>query len=1022
VIRILIFALLAVLLLFPGLSTAQERKYVFTRIAAKDGLASSRVYTIMQDKKGFMWFGTASGLQRFDGRKMVMFRPPPGTGEYLPAADISQIFEDSHQNFWVRSGKEVGIFDPVTFRYKKATVRLETDVPPRSEYYLWPDKKGNIFLIITGLAVLVYDSATNEFKTDDTRIRVPQGWGVFHLLEDPKTGNYWMGADSGLAIYDVHTKDVLYARHNPNNLAVLNTPIFQDPVSALFVDKQYRLWINTWNVRKGQHFFCYDLTTGHFLPDTSGLITNIGYYQELHQFVQQSNGKLWAFGEMMLLEYNPALHRFNYIRDSHIDDHGIKYDQVFCAYEDKEENLWIGTDEGIYVFNPTREKFISMNGDGTRQQDLSTTSFLQFRNDQLLVATWGNGLILYDSNFRQLPNTILRDKPRNDFSYEMQWCLLQDKQTGKIWIGCQDGRLVVYDPASEHSSFYTPPIIQGKTIRQVVQDSTGTIWLATQSGLLLKWNAEAGYNGNFFSGFSIIQDFNTIIYRLTIDSKGFMWLCTHNKGLYKLDPATGAILEHYDTKKPPGQSLYSDQVADCIQYNDSLFMITGTALHILNAKTGKIRIITTADGMPAVGPLCLVADAENNIWMGSLNGICRFNYKRNNFTLFTQKDGIIQESFGCGHRLRNGRIILGSSHGFVFFQPSSVVQNSAPPLDVTITDFKLFNTYLSPDSVMRLDKIRLNYTQNSITIEFAALSFLQRDKIIYYYKLDGIDKDWIRSDQRLFANYPLLPPGDYTFRVMCENADGIESKNITSLAIYVKPPFWRTWWFMTLIVLLIAAAIYGLHRMRVNRLLDMEKVRTRIARDLHDDMGSTLSTINILSEMAKMKVASDSQKTGEYLIKISDNSTRMMEAMDDIVWSINPMNDSMQRITARMREFATGVLEAKNIDFSFRVDEQVKDLKLDMEARRDLFLIFKEAVNNLAKYSQCKQASIDLFIQKGKLFLKIQDNGIGFKADEADSGNGLINMKKRAQSLKGQLSIDSKPQAGTRILLEVPLT
>jgi signal transduction histidine kinase len=257
---------------------------------------------------------------------------------------------------------------------------------------------------------------------------------------------------------------------------------------------------------------------------------------------------------------------------------------------------------------------------------------------------------------------------------------------------------------------------------------------------------------------------------------------------------------------------------------------------------------------------------------------------------------------------------------------------------------------------------------------------------------------------------------------MCENADGIESKNITRLVIYITPPFWRTWWFMTLVVISIAAVIYLIHRLRVNRLLGMEKVRTRIARDLHDDMGSTLSTINILSTMAKMKVHKDAGKTEEYLEKIGDNSSRMMEAMDDIVWSINPMNDNMQKITARMREFATGVLEAKNIDFSFHVDQQVQELKLDMEARRDLFLLYKEAINNLAKYSQCQQATVDISIQKNKLIMKITDDGIGFDVNNSDGGNGLINMQKRAQSLNGRLSIESVIKMGTRVHLEVPLT
>ena len=195
-----------------------------------------------------------------------------------------------------------------------------------------------------------------------------------------------------------------------------------------------------------------------------------------------------------------------------------------------------------------------------------------------------------------------------------------------------------------------------------------------------------------------------------------------------------------------------------------------------------------------------------------------------------------------------------------------------------------------------------------------------------------------------------------------------------------------------------------------------------MARDLHDDMGSVLSTINILSTMTKTKMAEDPVKASEYIGKISDNSQRMMEAMDDIVWSIKPANDSMQKITARMREFATSILEAKDIELDFKVDEKVNDVKLNMEARRDFFLIFKEAINNVAKYSRCGKCSIHISLHQHRLLLDVHDNGIGFDVNKADSGNGLSNMHKRAEAMKGRVSIQSKPGEGTQVTLNLPVS
>jgi signal transduction histidine kinase len=346
--------------------------------------------------------------------------------------------------------------------------------------------------------------------------------------------------------------------------------------------------------------------------------------------------------------------------------------------------------------------------------------------------------------------------------------------------------------------------------------------------------------------------------------------------------------------------------------------------------------------------------------------------------------------------------------------------NKIPP-DVTITDFKISNTFLPVDSLLSLPKIQLAATENSFSFYFAALSYIERDKLTYYYRMVGLDKTWTRADRQYYINYSLLPPGHYTFQVYCEDIDGTRSKNITQISIYIQPPFWRSYWFLSCVLFMVALLIYVFHSLRVKRLLAVEKLRNRVARDLHDDMGSTLSTINILSSMAKSRIGSDPVRTTEYLGKISDNSQRMMDAMDDIVWSIKPSNDSMQKIAARMREFATNVLEAKEIELDFRVDESVFDTTLDMEARRDFFLVFKEAINNAAKYSKASMVVVRVGLHSRRLVLLVEDNGVGFDPELADSGNGLGNMRKRADALHGRLQFISRPGEGTHITLNVPV-
>ncbi|HYE56558.1 MAG TPA: two-component regulator propeller domain-containing protein [Chitinophagaceae bacterium] len=1014
-----------VLLALCAVTQAQNKQYVFNRLSVKDGLASNYVFSILQDKKGFMWFGTASGLQRYDGRKIISFRPPPSDTSYLPAEPITQLLLDKKERFWVRTGKEVGLFNTATFSYKRIPIEIPRQDMESSELRLFEDKAGNIFLILSFYGILVYDEQTRSFKKNSKIIDVPAGTFVTGFQQDPKDGNYWIATVRGMVFF--HRKHRRYFTHhdNPIQQPDLKNPLFAEPVTSFFIDSARRFWISTWNCKKkhGRLSLFYSDRNKLVSPVTIRLAKPL--YYEVHFMRQQRNGHIWMHGLSMLAEFNEATQEFRQHYNETAEDFGIRYDAVHCFYEDRENNVWLATDQGIYVFNPDAQRFTSIsmveNSSPTDIGDRSITSFMQTEKEgDIWMSTWGQGIFAYDTAFRLKQNRIYQGV-LNDKNFYMTWSMLEHQPSGKIWIGCQAGRLMLHNPKTQQTEYYNLPVFNHRTIRAITQDKQGNVWLGTQHGRLMKWDASKGRR-RFSDGFQLVHKFSSHIYKVRQDEEGFIWTASHFEGVTVFDPS-GNIVKQYNNKGGPGRSLFRNQVSDILFYNDSLVVIGAGVLNILNRKTGAIHQITSKEGLPGNSVSSVEKDDDGNLWIGLTNGLCRYNMKRYIFTLFSQKDGIVRNEFhdGDSYRLKDGRLIFSNPHDFVFFNPAQILPSSPPP-DVSITDFKLFDNYLPPDSILQLDRVNLDYNQNSITIEFAALSFLQKDKMVYYTKMEGVDKDWNLAGSYNIANYSLLAAGDYTFKVRCENGDGLSSRNVTSLRIHIRPPFWQEEWFIMICMMAIAGLIYLAHRMRIRQLMEMEKVRGRIAHDLHDDMGSTLSTINILSEMARMKVDKDTQKTSEYISKISDNSHRMMEAMDDIVWSINPVNDSMQRITARMREFATGLLEAKNIDVEFKVDEVVNNLTLDMESRRDLFLIFKEAVNNIAKYSGCTHVVIEIQVHGPRLVMSIRDNGKGFDVQQADSGNGLTNMKKRAQSLKGRLDIDSVQGVGTKVRLEAPLT
>jgi signal transduction histidine kinase len=595
---------------------------------------------------------------------------------------------------------------------------------------------------------------------------------------------------------------------------------------------------------------------------------------------------------------------------------------------------------------------------------------------------------------------------------KLSWTLCQQRATGKIFIGCNAGILVIYDTLTGKTTYMAPPEFGGSTIRFITEDKSGQLWMGTQSGRLVKYS-----NGQF----NIVQDIGTIIYKIFIDKQGWLWLASHEKGLYAVNPVNGSIIQHYTSQDGEGR-LYSNTGFDIEQLNDDVIVYGAGCLNFINKKAKTVRLLTYKEGLPSNSVFRLRVDKTGFLWIITGNGLCRFNPQNNRVTPYGRKDGIIlaEQTVTADYLCSKGEVVFAGGNAVIMFPPSLFTSNQRPP-DVTITDFKIFNSYIPIDSLQALPFVKLKNDQNSFSIYFSSLSYMQRDKLTYYYRLQGRDKNWIKANKWDYENYSLLPPGKYVFQVYCENIEGLRSKNITELNIYIRPPFWRSLWFISSVLFLLALLIYYFHNERVKRLLAVEKIRNKVARDLHDDMGSTLSTINILTSMAKTKLVTDPVRTTDYLGKISDNSERMMEAMDDIVWSIKPSNDSMQKITARMREFATNVLEAKEIELEFNVAEEVYDVKLDMEARRDFFLVFKEAVNNAAKYSKATMVDILIRMKNKKLQFEIKDNGVGFDVAGADGGNGMGNMKKRAEAMAGQLSIVSEKGAGTTVTLKIPV-
>jgi signal transduction histidine kinase len=293
----------------------------------------------------------------------------------------------------------------------------------------------------------------------------------------------------------------------------------------------------------------------------------------------------------------------------------------------------------------------------------------------------------------------------------------------------------------------------------------------------------------------------------------------------------------------------------------------------------------------------------------------------------------------------------------------------------------------------------------------------------YSYRLvKNGNEDWSTSSTLETVNFSTLNPGKYIFQVKALNANKEWSTNQAEYSFSILPPFWQRGWFIALFILVVVGVLYALYRYRIKQMKELFEIRQVIASDLHDEIGSTLTSIHILSKVSQISMENDKQKAFSLLGKVIDQSGQIQQNMSDIVWAIKPDNDKMENMVMRMREYLTHCLEPKNIAIEFIADEHIMTESLPMEQRRDLLLIFKEAINNIAKYSQCTHTHIKLDRQNGYIRMTINDDGIGFEMNLVRTSNGLRNMQRRAGLMDGEITIDSGPGKGTHIELLVPVT
>jgi ligand-binding sensor domain-containing protein len=1025
---ILILLLIAPTQITPGYG--QNAGYIFRNINTSAGLANNNVFGIIQDSKGFIWVATINGLQKYDGNSFTSYHHDPYDSQSISSDNTTFLLKDRENNIWISTSfTGFNSFNPSMEKvsrisdFNSAAIR-----DPDNSTSACLDTLGDVWLMSIN-SLVEYDLRLHKLISFDYLLPRDKNMGMTKtIICDPKTSNIWMNSFGlGICLLDpIH--HILYNRtHNPENLPVFN--LVDDPYT-LYLDGKNNLWINSYSGK----LFRYTLNTRevkeYFFNDSTG---GPGKRKNIHIecMLEDKNGTIWMGARKNgLLEYSPKTDTFKFNpRSIHVLG-GLNYDEyIYCLCEDREGNIWIGTDMGLFIFNPAFQQFHSHNLANTGKETINTTpvlNFVQTGTGDILTATFGEGIQVFNEHLQYKRSYLYKPSDTRTIpeSGNRVWCFL-NQPDGKILIGYQHGWISLFDPVHQTFLNSQPDVLNKTTIINMTLDSDQNVWLGLYSGMaewdhlkksFIRCQNPIAYHGNLSSQ----------VFDLLADKDQSLWLATQTNGFQKFSTASLQFTSMYVPEKNDPASISNSSVQCITKVNDSIFALGTSAggINLFNRNTKQFSYITTRDGLPSNNIFALYFQAPDILWVASGQGLCKVKIDTKRVYHYGLEDGILNENFfDCSrfYKTRDGSLLVGYDGGFLSFYPDSI-NRIAFPKNVTITGFKIFDQSLLVDSLFsKSDTVSLPYNQNFITIEFADLSFLGPQRTNYYYRLNGVDRGWVNSGKLRFASYANLSPGNYIFNVKCENRDGIPSQKTTTISIFIDSPFWQTWWFKCMVLTTLITLLYLLYRYRINQLVKMQVMRNEISKDLHDDLGSTLGSINILIEVAKNKMDSGLKDQGySVLTKISNNTRDMIDKMSDIVWAINPKNENLDKIIQRLSDFSVETCTSKDIKLEFKTDETILKMVLPMEMIRNIYLIVKEAMNNAIKHSNCNNLTVSFKSYPKGLNISIADDGNGFDPGKIKYGNGLINMKSRVNEMKGNFNIQSVNKI-TIVSLMVPI-
>lgn len=997
-----------------------QNSYIMHRLTIENGLAASQAIGFTQDKKGFIWIATGGGLQRYDGKNFVTYRHVDNDSSSLFYDEVFNPVTDAENNIWVKNPESyINIINTRTDKVKQIVNKTDAGINKKPEFIAYcKDAHGTMWLCTLN-ALFIYDyqkGAPEKIATFPDEMSV---YSSTRMICDTVTGKIWISTKNGIAGYDPQKK--IFQQQSSD----ASVPAYDAETYTLFIDSYRNFWIATWDSKLLRYNFITHSFKIFHIPVMSLSGSNDGKPDIVTGIEQDNNDNVWICTDYgTILKYDVHLDTFNVVINR-LNEYAFTGKLgVVSIFHDKEGNIWIATGFGVYFFNPEKQKIFPVQNNPFDKNSLpanQVTAFYQTSDHLVWVASSEDegGVSVFDEHFNLKRRLFhVKNAKEKKFKLEGILCFCEDNFK-RLWMPSLSGKLISYNLVTGEINELKIPSFN-YVIYSIIKDSDGNLWISSGTNLI-KFNPA---NQSFViyknlagqSGLPVSE-----VRDMLIDHHNNFWIGTMYSGLFCFDREHLTCTQILLHNRIDDNSVRNNGIVSLSVYNDSCILVgTQKGIGVLNTFTKKYTFLRCTDGDLSNVIQGINCDADGNIFADTFHGLYRINGRTAEYTHYNYDDGSVNDQFYTKmYKLRDGRLLAGGLNNFIYFDPADLKKTFTPP-DVQISGFKIFDRQYQVDSSFYQSNstIHLGYKDNFITLQYSSLFYSSPQKIHYYYKLYGVDKDWVNAGEARYVSYTDLKSGNYRFEVKCVNDEGIISKNTSVVYIDIATAYYKSWWFILLCSIAVAAILYGIYSYRVGNLKKFSLMRRRIASDLHDDIGSTLNSISVYSEIASRKLSNSNDQIKAILEKMGDASRNMIDRMNDIVWAINPKNDEFENILLRMQLFAGELLSGKNILLQLDVDPAIQKIKLSMEKRKCFYLIFKEAVNNAYKYSESSLVTVSIKEKEDHIVMSITDNGKGFNNSTiASKGNGLKNMRLRSDEINAKLEINSWEGKGTRIML-----